>query len=482
MAIEAPEPGAVDMCSCIYGDAIVLELAMGNWKMTDTNVTIKTNDATAVIQTDTEKVADKKKAGETEIELHPIAKAMDRAIHGFRDIEECMITLLPISVSSQREQQAKLRAEVDEINGLFKSKDEKNQLHAVRMTLAFRREVERFRSSQKSQVLARSLFITIFSIFDTFTSDLIRALFNRRPELFNTIAVKVDFSELLLHDSLGPIKEKILEDEIESLRREGYTDQFKKLEKLFGINTLRDFPEWGAFIESAQRRNLLVHCDGVVSNQYLAICADNNYKVDNVKIGDRLGVSSKYMVAVVERMIKISTMLGQTLWRKILPDEKERGIADSHLNAIIYNFLSNERWCIAEELGSFACGKAILKNSAELSARISIVNLAIALKFGGKPPKAVECLDKYDWSANVWDLQLAHKVLLEDFDGAAGIMEKIGGSGQLVSEVAYHSWPLFRDFRETNQFATAYRKIYGRDFSRELQKELIAETEELTQV
>lgn len=48
-------------------------------------------------------------------------------------------------------------------------------------------------------------------------------------------------------------------------------EQFEVLQKRLELK-LTEFPHWRRFVEAAQRRNLLTHCDGIVSEQYLSVC------------------------------------------------------------------------------------------------------------------------------------------------------------------------------------------------------------------
>ena len=72
--------------------------------------------------------------------------------------------------------------------------------------------------------------------------------------------------------SIEKIKSQFIEKEVESIRRESYIEQFNILENRFEIKTLKKFEEWSLFVEMAQRRNIMTHNDGVVSDQYLDIC------------------------------------------------------------------------------------------------------------------------------------------------------------------------------------------------------------------
>lgn len=47
----------------------------------------------------------------------------------------------------------------------------------------------------------------------------------------------------------------------------------------------------------------------------------------------------------------------------------------------------------------------------------------------------------------------------------------MGKRGEFVDQQAYHAWPLFRAFRETNEFMGAYQEIYGHPFFDQLKRD-----------
>ena len=51
----------------------------------------------------------------------------------------------------------------------------------------------------------------------------------------------------------------------------------------------------------------------------------------------------------------------------------------------------------------------------------------------------------------------------DDFANAATIMQKIGTNGD-VKKGDYADWPLFKEFRKTEEFDTTYKQIFGEDF------------------
>src|SRR5690606_10699525 len=118
------------------------------------------------------------------------------------------------------------------------------------------------------------------------------------------------------------LKETVLSEEIETFRRKSYSEQFQDLEARFSIHTLKDLPAWKKFVECSQRRNLITHCDGVVSQQYLKECKKAGYSdAELPKAGEEINLSSKYVRESCELLIEIGAKLGIVLWRKCLPHQ-----------------------------------------------------------------------------------------------------------------------------------------------------------------
>ena len=109
-------------------------------------------------------------------------------------------------------------------------------------------------------------------------------------------------------------------------------------------------------------------------------------------------------------------------------------------------------------------------HASTVNSIILMINHIIALKNCKLDEKVNELLDSQDWSALCNDFRIAEKVLREDYDDALEIMEKIGMKGDFINEHAYHVWPLFREFRQTEQFLKGYKKVYGYNFATKLKE------------
>lgn len=396
---------------------------------------------------------------------HPVADAIDRYLHTTRDIQFAARAFIPAAFKIMRAQAVDTKAGFDHAESLMAETDPGNRAHGLKLAFANIRKAKRLQYSKLPLLLENSLFVSMFSSFDVFTGELISALHLRKPALFDRLNRTVPLSTVLAASSLEMLKASVLDEEIETFRRKSYTEQFDYLETTFGI-VLRKFDRWPDFVEAAQRRNLLTHCGGVVSEQYRTVCLREGYSSAKLSaVGTKLSLGGDYFFRTCELMHEVGLKLGQTLWRKVLPQDIET--ADIHLNGLVYEALSQEQWERAEIAGEFFAHQKSL--FSDLYKRMAIVNYAIALKHRNKTDEMKKALLAHDWSASIPEFRLAESVLFGRTEEACQIIRGIGPKGQLVEENAYHSWPLFRDLREEPKFHDAYEAIYGYPFVSKVQ-------------
>lgn len=400
--------------------------------------------------------------------LHPVAEAINKLLHSVRDIESLVRIYVPLAERRRRRAFKQISFNLGKDAEIYKEDDQPSQVIMMTKVLDALRRFDRLKQSDTPRMLRSSLFLGLFSAFDIFTGELFTAIYAKKPELFERLNRSVLVSELLQYQSFEELKAVVLQEEIESFRRQSYVEQFEQLGRTFEIE-LTAFERWPQFIECAQRRNLITHCGGMVSEQYINICGRAKYEFPSpVKVGDKLELDTDYLISSCELMMEVGLKLGQTLWRKIFPTEL--ATADEHLTDVIYvDCLRLERWNRAVVFGEFAVGQK--KLSTDVNRKIFLINYAIGLRFSGNAEKARELLGTVDWSGAAVDFKLADAVLRDAYDEASEIMRRAGkAGGELLKQRAYHEWPLFHEFRKTPQFLSTYEAIYGYPFAEELQR------------
>lgn len=402
-----------------------------------------------------------------------VHQVIDIFLHRIKDIQECASEYIPEATKKYDEKTKKLNSKMKNILNELKSKDDRSEVIILHKEfISTSRNLKRHIGSSPVGTLEKSLFVSLFSSFDKFIGDLIDVLFSKEPKLYLGINKEIKISEVLKYNSIQELQQSFLDKEIETIRRKSYQEQFKALENQFDIK-LTKFKQWPSFIERSQRRNLFTHCDGIVSKQYIDVCRDVGFDFNKDKtVGEQLEVGSDYLFQSCMIVAQVGIMLGQTLWRKVI--SSEIGKADSHLNNLIYEFLHEEEWSNAIIIGNFAQG--LPNDSTESIKRMFLINHAIALNAIDKKHEAKKLLDTKDWSATLLDFKLAYAVINYDYDEAQNIMVRIGKKGEFVDELSYHDFPLFREFRDSDQFLIGYKVVYGYQYLYKFQ-ELAEETQ-----
>lgn len=397
---------------------------------------------------------------------HRVAQAIDEFVHRARDIKFAARVFVPAAAQIIEQQYKDLEKSLEKGERLSESENSAEKAYSARLITEELRKGVRLTRSQLPDVVETSLFLSLFSAFDAYTGELLRALHVIKPELFARLNRAIPLSEVLAAKGIEELKKSVLDDEVETFRRKSYVEQFEYLETAFGL-PLRKFEKWADFVEAAQRRNLLTHCGGVVSEQYRDQCKKQGYPVDKLpSVGEVIDLGAEYFLPTCELMIEVGVKLGQTLWRKLVPEDLEA--CDDHLQEVIYDALTVKQWRRAEVLAEFAVNQKAVFN--DVTRRIGIINFAIALKNLGRHKELVELVGKTDWSATIGEFKLAQAVLLDRFEDAVVIMSQIGPKGDFLTETSYHTWPLFNEFREREDFRFAYEKLYGYPFLTKLKE------------
>lgn len=315
------------------------------------------------------------------------------------------------------------------------------------------------RNRRALQIVPRSFLTSLISHYDAFIGNLLRALFYMKPEVLNSSEHHLTFKELTSFVSIDAARASVVEKEVETLLRQSHADQVEEMEKRFNVPLRKDLPSWPAFIEVTERRNLFVHCNGIVTAQYLNVCKRHGVDCSKVKVGKELQVGPKYIKLAYATVLEIGIKLAHVLWRRLKPDEIED--ADSSLNDVCLDLIRDEKYPIAQTVLDFACQYKTF--GSESGRKVLLLNRAQAYKWGGQDKKAKEILATEDWNAANEKFRLGAAVLNDDFQSAAQIMRHIGADNS-PSKGDYKEWPMFKMFRATPEFAEAFAEVFGEPF------------------
>jgi len=282
------------------------------------------------------------------------------------------------------------------------------------------KELEPLKLIHHETMLAEILFASIFSSFDAYLNHLLRNLYRQRPNLLTAPEAKDDTKETretksvsfadVLHRTKDEIIDNLIDGELNSLLRDSYIRIFERLARRFSTGTLKAFEAWPVFVECSQRRNVIMHCDGIVSKQYVENCKSEGVNIAQaIIVGQtKLSVSIDYLVKSIEVATEVGVKLGQVLWRA--SSELSVASADVHLGELLYSLLKREEWTLAMRMGEF--GREISKRSHrvprnERSLKVIVINHAQAAKWSGDKTTALKLIEEFDWSGSAFEFQLA---------------------------------------------------------------------------
>ena len=311
--------------------------------------------------------------------------------------------------------------------------------------------------------------IGLVSVYDAHIVKLLECVYDIHPELIFTSEKEIKFSSLIEYDSIEDVKNSIISKEIESVLRNSHHDQFSWMESKFKMKLKEGLDVWPEFVELCERRNLLTHTGGVVSEQYLRNCRDHGYR-SSATVGDKLNTDVKYFVRAVQIISEVGLKLGHVLWRKFL--ESERRKADGNLNECSLNLISKREYIVAEEL--LKLGTSFKKHGSDEVRRMMIINYANAIRLGGNATKAKSIIAKEDWSATGLNFRVCAAAVREDLDEVCQLMRACGAEGGIRSE-DYRVWPVFRGLRTMERFQQAFLDVFGEPLLRDKKLQLPSE-------
>jgi len=180
----------------------------------------------------------------------------------------------------------------------------------------------------------RSFLVSLVSQYDAFIRLLLTALLLTNRNILKSSHKSIEKTDLLPFNMIDETYEWFAEQLIDEVIRTSHSEQFDFIESTLHVKwTRNDDPLWRAFIEITERRNLFVHTDGIVSDQYREVCRKNDVLMEaGIKKGMSLMVSSEYFKRACQTLVEMGIKLAQILWRKHLPEGREE--ADSSIQKI----------------------------------------------------------------------------------------------------------------------------------------------------
>jgi hypothetical protein len=314
---------------------------------------------------------------------------------------------------------------------------------------------------ERGRVYVPKLFLSsLVSQFDFFLARLLRTIDSFKPEFMHIEHKQVTLQRAMSALNMESLRSELLEHEIDKLLfgdRLMQFDIFIKDHKI-GLNKIPFIKE---FYEVYFRRNLLVHCDGRVSQIYIDNC--NNIGINippSITVGSTLGVDSSYFVRAVYLHMALEAILVQLVWRNILPSQAM--LADRSLNTVLFEMNDLSLFTISTLIGDSLFN--VIKYSDDIQKATITINYATAKKMSGAENECEQLIINLDVNELPIKYKLAKTVLLEQYDRAIEYMNEANINPSSMHKIDYIVWPLFKKFRTTTQFLDTYKLLYKEEY------------------
>lgn len=372
--------------------------------------------------------------------------------------------IVPLMIDKDKKTEENIKNLLSKINKKLNENAELDEEDSIQVLKDFFKEIKNIKVENSSKVIIKSLFLNVFSEFDSFLNNLLRHIFMNKANLIKSSEKVFSVHEIMEYNSIDDFKNQVIDKEIDSLIRKSYIEQFNHYEKKFNIKTLKSFPNWGKFVEITQRRNIIMHCDGKVTAQYYEHCCNHNCLPGEVSINDRLDLTYEYLIDAITIVNEVGNKLLHVLWRKQFPDEHI--IANRNLQNYLYNLLELKDFELAKVMGEFSCN--LKSYSEKIDEYFFVVNYAIALKQLGLTSELDLLISKYDWSSVQNEFKLAKYILMDEEEKIEEIMVRIGSNSDLFSKKNYLTFPIFEFINEKEYFRDAFSNVFELDYETQL--------------
>ena len=384
-------------------------------------------------------------------------------LSGIRIIFKRVGLRYPAYVEEERKKRSKEFLEKTE-----KYTDDKNNVYyrvikTCDLEFLNRRRIEFEKMYTSKNEICRSLFISIVSKFDAFVAYTIKFILKNYKDARLSSNTQVNFSEIEKYSTIEDLRnvmiDKIAEDELYGTHAD-FIASIQKHAKIDLKLTSLDF--WSRYIELTERRNLFVHCDGIVSQKYINVCSQHNALSENIELKTKLTLDETYFHEAYRTLVVLNVIIAFRIVLKIFPTQKNR--IYSELTNLTYMLIYDEEFDLAVDLLTYFTNQSFIRKEInDETYRRWIINLAQAFKWSGKSKDCLTILNGVQWSASSNIFKLAYYVLCDDIDKVLNLMPKMKHE-ETFSNKFYMEWPLFKEIKKIDKFQKKYEELYNEKF------------------
>lgn len=332
------------------------------------------------------------------------------------------------------------------------------RVHGSRTSIReFDERIKTIFSADKSiRQIQNSSLISLVSTAESFISSILHIFYEAHPKALNAKDKQFTYDELSSFKTIEDAKLSVVSWRIENLLRgsvEEWIDFFEKQLKLKIPNARINIRP---VVEIFQRRNLLVHNDGVINNIYISKTGAHD---SALRLGKKLTVSKKYLGLAIDKLELVFLEIAYQLWMKVDSQEPSRGEV---LVVASYDSILKERFEFGIDISRIIDEDKHARESEKLMCQ---VNRWLCMRGLGLQEAVLAEVQAFDFSAKGDLFKLAKACLLGDHEDTARRVRALL-SASTFSPDEFNDWPLFAEFRSSE-----VGKIVAEEINRKLEED-----------
>lgn len=330
-------------------------------------------------------------------------------------------------------------------------------------------------------MIPNSLLIMLVSKYEIFLTDILRIVYIKFPKSLKT-TYEISFEEISRYSDIKEIQEGIVREQVDSVMAKNSWEQLCQLYSIMWKKKeyVKNTECFLKLIETSLERNLVVHCDGKISEKHLKECLLNSIDFSGKSEGSIIKIDKKYLLEKCDLMFEVASTIFYDIYSILSFNESDKmeNLYDI-LQDKIFDQLVLGNYKLAQTIWKFILNTLDRNKKAKISepARlVLIVNYALSYKMAGENEVCYNILKLVDDRSTLdAKYRLAYFVLCENREESAFLMEETAevvrdrekDSSRKIHEDSFQERPLFFQFRETSLFRNTYKKIFKRDFLEE---------------
>ena len=303
-----------------------------------------------------------------------------------------------------------------------------------------------------------NILISILIEFENLITRIFEKIITKYPDAYLS-DTNVSYAKIIKAQDIEQIKEKIISEEVNLIMRESIFKWINILEKKHNINISLENQYTKKFIEAYLRRNIIVHNESKINNDYINGMKSIGEVIPEKMIKKRLICTEEY----INRVIDSSIYLIIYFINQILPLFKEEN--ENFTNAILnmgFEKIKNEEYDLAREIFRLLKDNKTLDQQTKV---YSMINYWQTYKWDNKYDEIKSEIEKFDISAYEELIKLAVYALKDDYEKIEEILNYEFNEEKQNEELALEleDFPVFKQLRKQkfyNKLKEKYPEIF----------------------